>query len=64
MPFEQAKEGEKVPVDRSVSKERQIVSRHVEKKSVDYDDTEFLQKMFSNKDADIKILNKNTDEPT
>ena len=30
------------------------------KQSVDYDDTDFLQKMFSNVDSDIRNLNKNT----
>ena len=50
------------PPNRSLSKEQRLASKHVEKQSVDYDDTEFLQKMFSNKDADIKIMNKNSSE--
>ena len=30
------------------------------KQSVDYDDTDFLQKMFSNGDSDIRNLSKNS----
>ena len=32
---------------------------HIPKPSVEYDDTDFLQKMFSNNDSDIRNLNKN-----
>lgn len=34
-------------------------SKQFGKQSVDYDDTEFLQKMFSNVDSDIRNLSKN-----
>ena len=32
--------------------------KHFEKQSVDYDDTEFLQKMFSQHDNDVRNLAK------
>jgi len=34
------------------------------KQSVDYDDTDFLQKMFSNGDNDIRNLSKNSGHQT
>jgi len=36
------------------------INKNFGKQSVDYDDTDFLQKMFSNVDSDIRNLNKNT----
>ena len=39
---------------------KQPARKVVDKKSVDYDDTEFLEKMFSNADPDIRNLNPKT----
>ena len=52
--------GLNMPKNGTPEKEAKQAKKVVEKKSVDYDDTEFLEKMFSNADPDIRNLNPKT----